>query len=80
MSDSPKRLYQLKTKGYATFYVLANSETEARSMTEQQWEEWGYITEKGRVVEIEILAEEGQYPDVPRDNSTYLLVKREPTP
>lgn len=59
------RLYKCSLSGLGTFYVIADDETAARRAVEQRWADWGYNVREGRVIKIETLAEDGQYPDVP---------------
>jgi len=79
MSDTPNRLYMCHTTGGGQFYVVAPDETTARRAVEQVWGEWGHIERKGRVNKIDVLAEEGQYPQVPDYEvlgpSTWLLLR-----
>ena len=50
-------------------YVLAEDEGAAVSAAETQFAEWGYSRERGRVVAVELLAEEGKYPTAPNNSS-----------
>lgn len=68
------RLFKCTTVGLHTFYVVAANELAARSAVEYQWHKWNYPSRKGAVVNIEALAETGQYPDVPGTNDTWLLI------
>lgn len=60
-----RKLLKCTLSGGGIFYVVDQSETSARERIEREWAIWGYTTGKGRVVRIEALAEEGQYPDLP---------------
>jgi histidine ammonia-lyase len=74
-----ERLFKCTLTGGGVFYVVAGDATQAAEAVERQWRAWGYVDKKGYVVSIEVLAEEGQYPDVPSRGSiganTWLLVR-----
>lgn len=75
-----ERLFKCTLTGGGIFYVVAEDATQATEAVERQWRAWDYIDKKGHVVSIEILAEDGQYPDVPSRSSfggadTWLLVR-----
>lgn len=76
--DRTKKLFKCSLTGGGTFYVIERDETAARYAVEDQWRRWDYIGGKGRVSRIEVLAEEGQFPEVPDYNvtgpDTWLLV------